>query len=217
MLQERTGQITSDSLAAESLKSGGDFAAGQGAAASGVPSKSTTANTTDTSGATTLKPAADAASRDSSAGTGSTRASTHHDITSGNSKKSSTSTIGSSLGGSSTTGSSSAGSSSLGGVSSSGLAAGGKSSYAGAVGRQGASTDNPKGSNITEGGFDSSAPNASFNNEIGTKNDPGRVAEAKFEADAAQTGAEGGYAGSGEKKLHGGKGGFEHLNPQKEA
>ena len=34
----------------------------------------------------------------------------------------------------------------------------------------------PKGKNVTEGGFDSDAPNASFNTDIGGKDDPGRVA-----------------------------------------
>jgi hypothetical protein len=47
----------------------------------------------------------------------------------------------------------------------------------------------PKGSNLTEGRFDSDdAKNASFNNEIGTKMDPGRLAEQKMireNADAA--------------------------------
>jgi hypothetical protein len=47
----------------------------------------------------------------------------------------------------------------------------------------------PKGSNLMEGGFDSDdAKNASFNNEIGTKMDPGRLAEQKMtreNADAA--------------------------------
>jgi len=37
--QEHPGEITSDSLAAESLNAHGGFAAGQGAAASGAPSK----------------------------------------------------------------------------------------------------------------------------------------------------------------------------------
>ncbi|KAF2154059.1 hypothetical protein K461DRAFT_277126 [Myriangium duriaei CBS 260.36] len=34
----------------------------------------------------------------------------------------------------------------------------------------------PKGANLTEGGFDSDAPNASFNQAIGTKKDPARDA-----------------------------------------
>ena len=36
--------------------------------------------------------------------------------------------------------------------------------------------DLPKGQNISEGGFDSDAPNASFNTDIGGKDDPGRRA-----------------------------------------
>jgi hypothetical protein len=34
---------------------------------------------------------------------------------------------------------------------------------------------------LTEGGFDDSAPNASFSTAIGTKKDPGRVALERFE------------------------------------
>ena len=50
-----------------------------------------------------------------------------------------------------------------------------------------AQTGGPKGKNITEGGFDSDpSQNASFNNEIGTENDPGRAAEQKF-ANTAQS------------------------------
>jgi hypothetical protein len=41
--------------------------------------------------------------------------------------------------------------------------------------------NNPKGKNLTEGGFDDGAPNASFNTAIGTKKDPGRVALERFE------------------------------------
>ena len=47
----------------------------------------------------------------------------------------------------------------------------------------------PKGANLAEGGFESNdRNNASFNSDIGTKNDPGRAAELKFQranADAA--------------------------------
>ena len=40
----------------------------------------------------------------------------------------------------------------------------------------------PKGKNLTEGGFtDDDAKNASFTNEIGSKDDPGRLAEEKFQ------------------------------------
>jgi len=41
--------------------------------------------------------------------------------------------------------------------------------------------DLPKGKNLTEGGFDAEAPNASYSTAIGTKEDPGRVALQQFE------------------------------------
>jgi hypothetical protein len=63
--QETTGPIASDSLAAESLKSGGDFAAGDSSAVPlGVKGANSTLNTTDTSGATPLAPAADGTQRE---------------------------------------------------------------------------------------------------------------------------------------------------------
>ena len=66
---EPTGLITSDSLAADSLSSGGSFAASNPhAAASKQPSSSTTSNTTDTSSATTLPPAVDAEAREAEEG-----------------------------------------------------------------------------------------------------------------------------------------------------
>ena len=44
----------------------------------------------------------------------------------------------------------------------------------------------PKGRNLTEGGFESDdSKNASFNGDIGGKNDPGRLAEEKFIRDNA--------------------------------
>lgn len=56
--------MNSDSLAGESLASGGDFAAnGASVASSNQPARSTTTNTTDTSSATVLPAAVDAQSR----------------------------------------------------------------------------------------------------------------------------------------------------------
>jgi hypothetical protein len=51
----------------------------------------------------------------------------------------------------------------------------------------------PKGKNIQEGGFGSDAPNASFNSDIGTDEDPGRLAEAKFQRENAESGPDAGY------------------------
>lgn len=51
----------------------------------------------------------------------------------------------------------------------------------------------PKGKNITEGGFDSDdTKNASWNSDIGTKKDPGRAAEAKFQRENAEAGFDAG-------------------------
>lgn len=51
----------------------------------------------------------------------------------------------------------------------------------------------PKGKNLTEGGFDSDpAKNASFNSDIGTSQDPGRLAENRFQHEMAGVDAYGG-------------------------
>jgi len=72
---------------------------------------------------------------------------------------------------------------------------GGSGSASGATGSTGSSTggsDKPHGKNITEGGFDSDAPNASFNQDVGGKNDPARVALGRMEeADVPSTGGTG--------------------------
>lgn len=52
----------------------------------------------------------------------------------------------------------------------------------------------PHGANITEGGFESDPKNnASFNGAIGTKQDPGRLAEQKFQKFTTESGANAGY------------------------
>ncbi|KAF2643872.1 hypothetical protein P280DRAFT_219712 [Massarina eburnea CBS 473.64] len=68
-ISESVGVVTSDSLAAESLKGSGSFGEGNvHAAASKQPSHSTTTNNTDTSGSTKLPPAADAEAREAQEG-----------------------------------------------------------------------------------------------------------------------------------------------------
>jgi len=70
---------------------------------------------------------------------------------------------------------------------------GSSGSYASAAGGQPSSENQkPKGANVTEGGFDGSAPNASFNGDVGGKNDPGRLAEQAMAKSAAESGAAGG-------------------------
>jgi len=166
--EEKPGEITSDSLAAESINSGGSCNSGHSAAGN-TPSGSTTANTSDTSAARVLAPAVDAAHRDdsdsasASAGT-STSSSSGGNTSTATSEKPDNNTNTA-------------------------------PSYASAAGPTDENAK-PKGTNITEGGFDSGAPNASFNNEIGTENDPGRAAELEFEKSNARVGGAGGYEGA---------------------
>jgi len=54
---------------------------------------------------------------------------------------------------------------------------------------QGNPHQKPKGKNLTEGGFESTdRNNASFNSEIGSEQDPGRAAEQKFQRYVAESG-----------------------------
>lgn len=142
--------MTADSLAAESLKSGGDFAATTGAAASSVPSKSSTAANTDISGATVLDAAPDAEARQTTEGWNESA-----QLNAGRN-------LGRSSGGS------------------------------GGADVQDSGIFKPKGEGLTEGGFDSGAPNASFNQAIGTNKDPGREALASMLKSDAQNAADSG-------------------------
>ena len=163
--------MTSDSLAADSLNQGGSFAAGNsGAAASSQPSKGSTASNTDTSGATPLNAAPDAEARQASEGW----------------NESQQLNAGKGLGKESGAGPTYA------------TAAGGNSSSDSGFSKAGnVPKSMPGGRNITEGGFDDGAPNASFNDDIGGKNDPGRAAVGKMISSTAQAG---GDAGAGPRQ-----------------
>ena len=63
-VQENTGGLASDSLAAESVREGGAFASNPNATPSGVPGSKSTLATTDTSAATQLDSAPDATARE---------------------------------------------------------------------------------------------------------------------------------------------------------
>jgi len=206
---ESAGTVTSDSLAAESLSSGGSFASGN-AAASAQPSKGFTGNTTDTSGATTLNAAPDAEARQSQeawseqgalnagsglgkdAGQGSTYTTPSDDAKSG--ADASSGEYNTSTG--------------------SGTNTGAAPSYVNAGAGIVEDSQKPKGQNITEGGFSSDAPNASFNNDIGGKNDPGRLAEQKMQLHTAQSG---GDAGGPRQKGVTGDGQFDALSNNESA
>jgi hypothetical protein len=178
-INESTGPILSDSLAAESLEQGGEdsFASGH-ATASKQSAKGTTTNNYDTSSATILDSAPDAEARmateewSENASLKAGRGLSSSDETGGG--ESYSKSFGSNQG----------------------------SSYDSAA-ASGAYDDPPKskphGKDITEGGFDDSAPNASFNQDIGGKNDPGRLAEQQFVASNARNAATAGFEGGREE------------------
>lgn len=153
------------------MKNDGSFGAGNPkAAASKQPSSSTTTNTTDTSGARELAPAPDAEAREAqegwsesaslNAGKGLGKEAGVGPTYNTSGKETFSATRGNETG------------------SSTGVTGG----YAGAAeSAQDPGVFKPKGNNINEGGFPKDSQNASFNNaEIGSKDDPGRVAEQNF-------------------------------------
>jgi hypothetical protein len=187
-IQESTGTILSDSLAAESLEQGGeDSFAGGHATASKQSAKGTNTNNYDTSSATTLNAAPDAEARmateewSENAALKAGRGLSSSDDDGSYSRSSGTSAFES-------TGSSEP-----------------TSSY------EDLPQSKPHGRNLQEGGFDDSAPNASFNQDIGGKNDPGRLAEQKFSEDNARNAAAAGFQGGREESE---VSGFDTLNEE---
>ncbi|KAI9722199.1 MAG: hypothetical protein M1828_004882 [Chrysothrix sp. TS-e1954] len=197
-IQEGTGMVTSDSLAAESMKADGSFAAGQNASYSNQPSRSTTTNTTDTSGATTLDSARDADDR-----------LTYSDLKGDYKTPGDETRSGMSGTGDSTYDTSRA--EPRGGYGGEAPSATG-GSYGLTEGQS-----KPGGKNIQEGGFDSDAPNSSFMSDIGTKNDPSRDAEKGLNASNARAPADSGYPGASTMQGTRDQGGFENLGSEEQA
>lgn len=167
--------ITSDSLAADSLRDGGDFADGK-AGISGQKSEGSTASNTNTSGASKLNAAPDAEARMAAEEWSET------------SQLNASSKVRKTTGGEPTykTPADDAGFEEE--SSSAGVAP-----YA-TTQHQVPSQMKPKGKNIEEGGFDENAPNASFKYDIGSKNDPGLAAEQKFTKQNAMNASDSGRA-----------------------
>jgi len=172
-LRESTGPVASDSLAADSIRAEGEFSKNPGNEPWGVKGENSTFANTNTSGATRLHPASDAEARmaeddwaeEKKLGTSAT---SYPGAANGQSKG---------LAVEDTRGSYQTG----GSTSNAGTAP----SY---VNSQFVNVSGPKGKNLTEGGFESNdRNNASFNSEIGSRNDPGRVAEAKFQRENADS------------------------------
>jgi len=151
-IEESTGEIISDSLAADSLRSGGQFADGH-ASISGQKAAGSTAANKDTSGAKTLGPAPDAEARLATEEWGESAS-----LNAGKSlnEKGEYETVGG-TGSAHTVGTAPS-----------------------AQGRDGSKGELPKGKNLTEGGFDAGASNASYA-DVGSGRNPSRLAELEFE------------------------------------
>jgi len=192
---EGKGVITSDSLAADSLRDGGDFAEGN-AGISGQKSEGSTASNTDTSGASTLGAAPDAEARMATEEWSETA-----QLNAG-------SKMGKTSGGEPTYRTPADDSGFEEDSSSAGVAP-----YA-ATPHGNLSSSKPKGKNLEEGGFDENAPNASFKYDIGSKNDPGLAAEQKFARQNAENAGDVGLATDSDIS---GNGQYETLNRNEEA
>ncbi|KAL1862286.1 hypothetical protein Plec18170_001111 [Paecilomyces lecythidis] len=199
-VQEKPGAVTNDSLAAESVKHGGAFAQRNADAAPlDVSGSNSTLNNTNTSGASQLPSSRDAATRDpdskgrypdSLGGQGSYPGAhlPESGYVGGPSSAKKDLGIGQEGYPASQKGSQAEASGS--GISSSHYG-GAAPSYVEPLVHNPGSTK-PKGNNLKEGGFDDSK-NASWSTDIGSKNDPGRLAENTFERYSKESGVDAGY------------------------
>ncbi|KAK2764437.1 hypothetical protein FQN54_009131 [Arachnomyces sp. PD_36] len=161
--QEGAGPVASDSLAADSTRSGGAFSQNRDAQPLGVSGSHSTFANEDTSSATRLDAAPDAEARKARDDWSDVPSSgLHQNQHPGSSTTSRTAPT-----------------------------------YVHADSAAAGSSMKPKGKNLTEGGFDNSAEkNASFTSDIGSKQDPGRLAEKKLQHGMAELDAD---ARSGER------------------
>ncbi|KAI9717679.1 MAG: hypothetical protein M1812_004624 [Candelaria pacifica] len=200
---ESTGAIASDSLAAESINSGGAFSSNKTAQPLSVSGSNSTLNNTDTSGATTLPPAPDAETRlaQNDWNESSKLKSAEHLSQDQTSSKSNLGNMSYSTSGSGADTYTSNTSNDSSGVGSNTQGSTAPSALNPST-NQAAKESKPKGKNITEGGFDDDpSKNASFTSDIGDKNDPGRAAENKMQREVAESGPDAGGSGPRQKGL----------------
>lgn len=207
-INEPSGPVANDSLAAESATHGGAFSQNRGAEPLGVSGSNL--NNTDTSGATKLPPASVGTQREDI-----NRKERYPEALGGQGDFPGPHANHSSYVGGSTAMKEefSAG---HGGSGQSQYNGGAAPSYVadlkGDIGGQGGH-GKPKGKNLHEGGFDSDPKyNASFNSEIGSRNDPGRVGENDMQRRVADSGPDAG--GGPRQKGIDGKHLFQNLAEQ---
>jgi len=160
-IKEPAGPVAADSLAAESDA----FSQNRGGQPLGVSGGSSTFANTNTSGAQRLDPTPDAESRQDGSGA-------YPDALGGQDRS---------------TGAGQTGAYTSGGHGGTGGSAHADTAPSYVNADRDASYGNPKGRNLTEGGFSSDEKNASFSTDIGGKNDPGRLAEQNFQTSNANT------------------------------
>ena len=177
VITEGSGAVTSDSLAAESVRSGGDFAENRGSEPLKVKGSNSTLANDDTSAATTLPPARDAESRDDQSQSQDTSSSSEQpggvkdDEEAGGQSNIPAKTSAEGLSGD-------------GAVEKSGPDVDAAPSYVTNLAVE--NTAKPKGKNITEGGFDSDDTNSAMP-EPGSEDDPGRASLQGFQNQQAAT------------------------------
>ncbi|OJJ49969.1 hypothetical protein ASPZODRAFT_58079 [Penicilliopsis zonata CBS 506.65] len=213
---ESSGPVANDSLAAESSKSGGAFSQNRGAEPLGVSGNQSTFANQDTSGATTLSSAPDRTARPDP-----TRKQRYPEALGGQGEFPGTHLPESGYAGGSTQAKQGMGihageypasqklqsSETSGGDGGAAASGSGYTQYHSEYNAGTApnyitpATSNlgntkPKGNKLTEGGFpDEPGKNVSFTSEIGSQQDPGRLAETKFQRMAQESGPYGTEAG----------------------
>lgn len=199
-IEEPSGPVASDSLAAESVRKGGTYAENRDAEPLGVSGGNSTLNNTDTSGATTLPSTPVGALRGDH-----DRQERYPDALGGQGDFPGKHLPETGYAGGPTTAKQQMGmhageypaSEKLSGQQPIFSGSGYRSQYYTAQAPSyindviyGYQQQQPKGNNLTEGGFESDTnANASFTSDIGSQQDPGRAAENKFQRTNAESGA----------------------------
>ncbi|KAL9580293.1 MAG: hypothetical protein Q9212_004578 [Teloschistes hypoglaucus] len=212
--REGAGAVASDSLAAESSRAGGGFSENRNSEPLAVSGSSSTFNTTDTSGATRLDPAPDAAEREAKEAWREVPDEARGNNATGDNEYKPSGLRGGAASGTEDSNTTSTSSTSNDAQTSSSTSTSSSNAdqapgYVSSVVSQPAQTGKPHGKNITEGGFESDDKNnASFNNsKVGGENDPGRAALQQFQ-NTTQTSA----GGKGEQQYEvTGDGQFDKL------
>jgi len=197
-IEEPSGPVANDSLAAQSVRQGGAFNENRGAAPMGVSGSDSTLQNTDTSGATTLPSAPVGGLREDRS-----RQEKYPEALGGQGDFPGKHIPETGYTGGSTAakqqmnlhGGEYPASQKMGQAPASGSSqynAGQAPGYIADV-TDGYKHQKPKGSNLTEGGFSSEDPNASFTSDIGSEQDPGRAAENKFQRVTHESGPDAGY------------------------